>query len=207
MKVLVVGAAGKTGRAVVEQAVKAGHDVTAFAHTDEGYDVTGVEVRTGDASDATVMEAAVMGQDAVIDTVGGKTPYRHTTLETSVATAIVAAMQRHGARRLIVTSAVGVGDSMANIPFSTKVVVRTFLRGSTADKARMESAVRGSGLDWVITRPAILNEKPATGDVRVFSSGSRDMAQAITRADLAAFLVAQLTSDEHLRKTVTLANR
>ena len=207
MKVLVVGAAGKTGRAVVEQAVKAGHDVTAFVHTDGGYDVAGVEVRAGDASDATVMEAAVTGQDAVIDTVGGKTPYRHTTLETSVAAAIVAAMQRHGVRRLIVASSVGVGDSMTNIPFPVKVVVRTFLRGSTADKAGMESAVRGSGLDWVITRPAVLNEKPATGDVRVISGGGRDMAQAITRADLAAFLVAQLTSDEHLRKTVTLANR
>ena len=43
MKVLVVGAAGKTGRAVVDQAIKAGHEVTAFVHRD-GYDVPGVAV-------------------------------------------------------------------------------------------------------------------------------------------------------------------
>lgn len=207
MKVLVVGAAGKTGRTVVEQAMQAGHQVTAFVHSAEGYDVPGVEIHAGDARDAAAMESAVLGQDAVIDTVGGKTPYKHTTLETTVATTIVAAMQRHSVRRLIVTSSVGVGDSTAHTPFSVKIVVATFLRGSTPDKANMESAVRGSGLDWVITRPAVLNDKPATGDVRVFSTGGRDKAQAITRADLAAFLVAQLTNDDHLREAVTVGSR
>lgn len=71
----------------------------------------------------------------------------------------------------------------------------------------MESAVSGSELDWVITRPPILIDKPTTGDVRVFSTDSRDKAHSITRADLAAFLVAQLTSDDHLREAVTVANR
>ena len=206
MKVLVVGAAGKTGRAVVEQAVAAGHEVTAFVHSAEGYAVPGVAVRAGDASDATAMGAAVAGQDAVIDTVGGKTPYRRTTLETSVAEAIVAAMQRQGARRLVVTSSIGVGDSSRNTTPPVKVVVATFLRGSTRDKAGMESAVRVSGLDWIITRPAVLNDKPATGDVRVLSAESGEKAAAITRADLAVFLVAQLTSDDHLHQAVTLAN-
>ncbi len=207
MKVLVVGAAGKTGRAVVEQALKAGHQVTALVHSDNGYDVGGVAVRVGDASDPETAAAAVTGQDAVIDTVGGKTPYKHTTLETSVATTIVAAMRDHDVRRLVVTSSLGVGDSTANTPLSTKIAVATFLRGSTPDKAGMEAAVRSSGLDWVITRPAILTDKPATGDVRVFSANSRDQAHSITRADLATFLVAQLTSDNHLQEAVTIANR
>lgn len=207
MKVLVVGAAGKTGRAVVDQAMKEGHEVTALVHSDGAYGVPGVAVRVGDARDAETVEAAVTGQDAVIDTVGGKTPYKHTTLEASVAKTIIAAMQRHGVRRLVVTSSVGVGDSTANTPFIVKILQMTFLRGAGPDKAGMESAVRGSDLDWVITRPAVLNEKPATGDVRVFSSDNREKAQGVTRADLAAFLVAQLTSDDHLREAVTLANR
>ncbi len=62
MKVLVVGAAGRTGRAVVEEAVKAGHEVTAFVHSDNDYDVPGVAVRVGDASDAETVEAAVVGR-------------------------------------------------------------------------------------------------------------------------------------------------
>lgn len=207
MKVLVVGAAGKTGRAVVEQAVKAGHEVTALVHSDNGYNVAGVAVRVGDATDAETVYAAVTGQDAVIDTVAGKTPYKRTKLETSVATAIVAAMQRHDVRRLVVTSMIGEGDSAANTPLYVKILLATFLRGAAPDKAGMESAVRGSDLDWVITRPPILTDKPATGDVRVVSTDSREKAHSITRADLAAFLVAALNSDEHLRKAVTIANR
>ena len=207
MKVLVIGAAGKTGRAVVERAVKEGHEVTAFVHSAAGYDVPGVAVQAGDATDTAAMEAAVTGQDAVIDTVAGKTPYKHTTLEASVATMIVTAMQRHGVRLLVVTSMVDEADSAANTPFYVKIALATFLRGATPDKANMEAAVTGSELDWVITRPAILTEKPATGDVRIFSPGNRDKAHSITRADLAAFLVAQLTSDDHLRQAVTIANR
>jgi len=190
MKVLIVGAAGRTGRAVVDRAVTEGHEVTAFVHNDAGYDVPGVEVRAGDASDMAAIGAAIVGQDAVIDTVGGKTPYKSTTLEASV-----------------VTSSIGVGDSSANSPFFLKILLATFLRGSSADKAKMESAVRGSESDWVITRPSVLTEKPATGDVRIFSVDNRDKAHSITRADLAAFLVAQLTSNDHLRQAVTIANR
>lgn len=207
MKVLVVGAGGNTGPAVVEQASKAGHEVTALVHSDAEYSALGVAVRVGDATDAETVEAAVTGQDAVIDTVGGKTPYKHTTLETSVATTIVAAMERHGVRRRVVTSMIGEGDSAVNAPFYIKILLATFLRGAMPDKAGMESAVSSSELDWVITRPAILTEKAAAGHVRVFSTDSRDRGHSVTRADLAAFLVAQLTSDDYLRKAVTVANR
>ncbi len=203
MKVLVVGAAGKTGRAVVERAVAEGHEVTAFVHSTASFD-PGVQVRAGDASDMTAIAAALEGQDAVIDTVGGKTPYRRTTLEADVAAGIVVAMQRLGVRRLVVTSSVGVGDSTAHTPPTVRLVVATYLRGSTADKTAMESIVHDSGLDFVITRPAVLTDEPATGDIHVLSAGSREKARTVTRADLADFLVASLTSDEHLGRAVTL---
>lgn len=207
MKVLVLGATGKTGRAVVRQALEAGHDVTALVRSDGHSLESGVTVRVGDALDPHALDAAVFGHDAVIDTVGGRTPYKKTSLETDVATNVVAAMRRHGVPRLIVTSSVGVGDSTANISLLVRVIVRTFLRASTPDKAGMEAAVRGSGLDWVITRPAVLSNKSATGDVRVLTADTRDRARSLTRDDLAAFLVVQVTSDEHLGSTITLANR
>jgi putative NADH-flavin reductase len=206
MKVLVVGAAGRTGRAVVEQAQKAGHEVTAFVRSAGGYAVPGVEVRVGDASDTAAMKVAAAGQEAVIDTVGGKAPYRHTTLEASAAAAIIEAMHRNRVRRLIVTSSLGVGESKANSPLFFKILQAFFLRGSSADKAKMESEVRASNLDWVICRPAILTEKPATGDVRIFTANNGGRAHSISRSDLASFLVAQLASDNHVRQAVTIAS-
>lgn len=206
MKVLVVGAAGKTGRAVVAKAVREGHEVTAFVHSDGSFDVPGVEVRVGDAVDSEAMGAAVLGQQAVIDTVGGKTPDQPTTLETDVATAIVTAMQKHDVRRLVVTSVVGEGESIANTPPAIQEMMKTFLRESTKDKAGMEDVVGGSGLDWVITRPPVLTDEAAVGDVRILSADSGEQAHFITRSDLADFLVAQLTADDHLRQAVTIAN-
>ena len=75
MNVLVIGAAGKTGSAVVEQALTAGHQVTAFVHQKEGYDAPeNVRVVEGDATDPATVAAAVAGQDAVLDTIGAKHP-------------------------------------------------------------------------------------------------------------------------------------
>lgn len=79
-------------------------------------------------------------------------------------------MQQHRIRRLVVTSSIGVGDSAANMPGYVKVLQRTFLRGAQADKTKMEAAVIGSGLDWVIARPAVLTDEPATGATRSFSA-------------------------------------
>jgi len=196
MKVLVIGAAGRTGKAVVEQAVAAGHQVTAFVHTADGYKAPDVRVIEGDAADS-----------AVIDAIGGKTPpYKATTLETSVAGTVITSMQRNGVRRLVVISMMGVGESKASVPIYERLLVSTFLRGEDKDKSAMEAAVVGSGLDWVILRPPFLTNGSAKGKVRVFSAEAGEKAHTITRADLASFMLAQLSSDEHLHQAVTIAN-
>lgn len=208
MKVLVLGAGGKTGRAVVQQAVNAGHQVSAFVHHAGNYHgPAGVVVKEGDATDADSVAGAVAGQDAVINTIGGKTPYKsNITLEGDVAKAVIAAMQRHAVRRLLVTSSIGVRDSMANSTVLVRILTKTFLRGSTVDKAAMERDVEASGLDWTIARPAILVDDPATGDVQVFDPATGEKAHKITRADLAAWLVAQLDNNDHLHRAVTVAS-
>lgn len=206
MKVLVIGAAGKTGRAVVEQAVAAGHQVTAFVHNAEKYEVSDVRVIEGDATDSAAIDAAVLGQDAVLDTIGGKTPYKATTLESSAANTIIASMQRNAVRRLVVTSMIGEGDSKSNTTIYVRLLVSTFLRGADKDKAAMEYAVESSGLDWVILRPAILSDDPAKGNVRVFDAETGEKAHKITRADLASFMLAQPSNNEYLHQAVTIAN-
>ena len=100
----------------------------------------------------------------------------------------------------------GVGDSLANSSWYLRLLVATFLRGADKDKAAMEDAVEASDLDWVILRPAVLTDEPARGNVRVFAPETGEKAHEITRADLAAFMVAQLTTDEHLRQAVGIAN-
>ncbi len=206
MNVLIIGAAGKTGSIVVERAVAAGHHVTAFVHDAATYRApANVRVVAGDASDQASVDKAMAGQDAVIDTIGGKAPYRTTTLERSVAGAVVAAMKANGVKRVIVISAFGVGDSADQAGwFVEHVIVPTWLRGSTEDKAAMEAIIRASGFAFVIVRPAMLTDDDATGSVKVFQG--HDTAHKISRADVAQFCVDQLTRDDHVGRAVTIAN-
>lgn len=206
MNVLVIGAAGKTGRQVVEQAVAAGHSVTAFIRDSAQYNAPpNVRVLTGDASDQATMSHATADQDAVIDTVGGKTPWRKTEIEQRVARAVVAAAKKHGTRRIIAISALGVGGStaQATLPFRL-LLLPTFLRGSTADKAAMEREIAQAGVPYVLVRPAVLNDQPAVGSVRVLVGVEK--GRQVTRADLAAFVIEQLTTDTHVNRAVTIAN-
>ena len=207
MKVLVIEAAGKSGKAVVEQAVAAGHDVTAFVHKIEGYapDLN-VRVVVGDARDRSAMDSAMLGQDAVIDTIGGKLSFKTTTLESSAAATIIASMQSSGVCRLVVISVIGAGESVMNTNWYERLFLSTILRSEMKDKAAMEASVDASGLDWTIVRLPFLNDDPATGNIHVFSAGTGEIAHKMTRADLAAFMVAQLSSDEYLQKAVAVAN-
>ncbi|MBD2259286.1 NAD(P)H-binding protein [Pseudanabaena sp. FACHB-2040] len=206
MNVLVIGAAGKTGRQVVDQALAAGHTVTAFMRDSTHYNAPpNVRVFTGDATDQAAMSHATAGQDAVIDTVGGKTPWKKTEIEQKVARAVVAAAKKNGTRRIIAISALGVGDStaQATLPFRL-LLLPTFLRGSTADKTAMEREIAQAEIPYVLVRPAVLNDQPAVGSVRVLSGVEK--GHQVTRADLAAFVVEQLTTDTHVNRAVTIAN-
>ncbi len=206
MKLLVVGAAGKTGEAIVSQAVAAGHEVTAFVHKPDEYQRQDVRVAGGDARDYAAMLAAVRGQDAVLDALGGHLPFVETTLETDTARNVIKAMQETGVRRLIVVSTIGEGESIANVhSFYKNLVMPTLLRGVMKDKASMEAEVDASSLDWIIVRPAGLSDGEPKG-VRVVEPESAEKVRFVTRADVARFMLEQLSSDQYLHQAVGIAN-
>jgi uncharacterized protein YbjT (DUF2867 family) len=207
VKVLVIGAAGKSGRTVVEQALAAGHDVTAFVHKAEGYSpASNVRLIEGDARDRSAMDSAMVGQGAVIDTLGGKLSFKATTLEASAAATIIASMQSSGVRCLVVISVIGEGESVANTNWYERLSLSTFLRSEMKDKEAMEAIVDASGLDWTIVRAPFLSDDSATGNIHILSAEAGEIAHKLTRADLAAFMVAQVSSDEYLQKAVAIAN-
>ena len=155
--------------------------------------------------DADAVDVAVAGQDAVIDALGGKTPWKVTTMETSAAHNIVDAMRRNGVRRLLKISVVGAGESVKNAGFFNEhLLMKTFLRGLLVDKAGMEAEIEGSNLDWTLVRPPMLTDVEKTGVARVLSTEGGEKAHKIGRADLAAFMVRQLESSQYVRQAVTV---
>ena len=207
MKILVIGAAGKTGEAIVKQALAKGHTVTAFVHSAKDFEAKGARVIEGDVLDAAVLDGAIAGQEVVMDALGGHTPGKQTTLETSAAQNVIRSMQKHGVERLMVVSAIGVGETKDLVPsWYEHLIMPTLLRGAMHDKEQMEPVVETSGLDWTLVRPGHLVDGEATGKVLFFEPGRGETAHKITRADVAGFMLGLLESGEYKRQAVTIAS-
>jgi putative NADH-flavin reductase len=116
---------------------------------------------------------------------------------------IVAAMQKFGVKRFICESSLGVGDSKGQLGLLyTYILIPILLRGLFADKEVQEKIIKDSALDWVIVRPAALTNEPKTGHYDHGESiGDRVRTRKISRADVAEFMLKQLTSNEYLHKT------
>lgn len=197
MNLTVLGAAGRTGRHVLEQAMARGHRVTAFTRRPAALaDCAGLAaVVGGDGRDPQAAREAVRGADAVITVIGpASRTGPHQVAE--VAATLIAAMGDEGVRRLVITSAYPL---VADRPRMAIALLRRIFAAAYADAAAMERAVSASSLDWTIARLNRLTSKTATGQARV-SPGLFARPTAITRADAARVLL-DITEDQALART------
>lgn len=200
MQIALFGATGGTGRQLLEQAVRAGHQVTALVRDPAklGQPPAGVTVVTGNVLQPTDVDQVVAGADAVICSLGS-TSNNPDMMVTNGTRHIIDAMQRLNVRRLIVVTSLGVGDSIDQVPFFFKALMKTVLRKAIEDKEAQEAAVRASRLDWTIVRPGGLTDDPPTGMYQVGTENL--MAGRIARADVADFILKELTRNEYIHQT------
>ena len=206
-----MGATGNLGSQVVLRALEAGHAVTALARNPAAISVRheSLRVAQGDARDLDSLSAAVEGQEAVISCLGTK-DRKDRTLRTEGARNAIQAMRAHGVSRLIVFSAFGAGDSLPHLkrsaPFFGRIILPLLLKTPFEDMGRMEEVVRASDVDWTIVRPTALSKKPGTGAVKVVLDDTEDPGGGIPYADVAAFMVEQLTSDAYIGKAPAVSS-
>ena len=208
MKIAVFGANGPTGREVVSQALEAGHEVTAFVRDAAAFDLKHERLRTvvGDTmrDDAKVAEA-VKGQDVVVSALGRRASFKSENLIRLSMQSIVSAMERNAVRRLIVVSAMGVGDSKRDAPLVPRIMYRLLLADIFADKKAAEDDLRRSSVDWIVLYPTILTNGARTGAYRVGERLELKGMPKISRADVAHFALAQLEARDWVRKVVVLS--
>lgn len=199
MKLAIFGATGATGTCLAEQAAAAGHQVTVVVRDPERLRVTGrdrMRIVTADVMDPAAIAAAVTGADAVLSAIGphGTGP---TTVSQDSVRSIIKAMQEAGVRRLLTVSGSIVSDEGEGpvMRYLVKPLVRaTMLRHVCADMRCAEDQVRRSGLLWTIMRPPRLTDKPPTGRYRIAIESNLLRGYTVSRADLAASMLA-LTGD------------
>jgi len=202
MKVLVLGATGGTGRLIVRDAVAKGHSVVALVRSTARADLPGAELIEGDARNENILGRALGGCDAVVSALGTGIGFRKVSLLAEATRALIPAMTRSGVRRLVCISALGVGDSRGHGGFVfDRLFQPLLLSPAYKDKDRQEAMIRASSLDWVVVRPAKLTDDRAQGAVRAVTDLASINGGKVARADVARFVVEQLTTDTWLRRT------
>jgi putative NADH-flavin reductase len=203
MNILIFGASGRTGRELVRQALAHGVAVTAFVRDPAKFDIkdANLKVTQGDVVDYGSVERAVKNQNAVICALGSFTPAKRDPTLVEGVRHIIQAMDRVSVRRLIYLSFLGVRDGRRGLGPVVNYIVAPLLRNPIADHEEKESLIMQSRLDWVIVRPPRLTSGGHTG---VYRSGeqiaARSLILTLSRADLAEFMLKQLTDDTFVRK-------
>lgn len=207
MKLLVLGATGGTGKQIVSQALRAGHDVTVFARDRArvGTDHPSLRVIVGDLRDGTALADAMRGQDAVISALGRGYSFKSGQLIQRTVPILITAMRSAGVRRLLFASAMGVGDSAAGAPLLARLFFRTFLRDIYADKLIGDRLIEASGLEWTIVRPTKLTDAALTGTYRSGERLAMSGMPSISRADVAQFMLRAAGDPHTVGKTLLVS--
>jgi len=205
MKLVIFGATGGTGRALVQQALDRGHTVTAFVQKASRLRITDARLRlaVGNVLDYGTVEAAIAGQDAVLSALGHKQWLIKTSILSRGTRNILAAMSKCGVRRFVCETSLGVGDSKGRLGILyTFFLIPLLLYFYFRDKELQEQYIMQSDLDWVIVRPAALTNGKQTGAVNDGKNvGSLVFTHSVSRADVASFMLSEVKDDRYLRDT------
>jgi len=203
MNLAIFGATGRTGRHVVEQALAAGHTVRALvrdpAKLPAGHER--LTVVQGDVLDPESVDQVVAGADVIVSVLG-HAPNVPKDVLTVAMKHILAAMQKHGVRRLVSLTGAGVADPQDRPRLWNKAIAWLLARLQPellADSERQAELIRASDRDWVIVRVPRLTDQPRTDSYRVGMVGQGTGA-LISRADAADFLLKQVEDTRYLRQ-------
>jgi len=205
MKVLILGATGRTGVYLIEQTLAAGHIVTAFVreagklHTQSPR----LSETVGDAHSSQDLERALTGQDAILSALGSNKPGDNLILQST--RALIDAMHQTGVRRIIMLSSFLVSPQLKKTGF-TRVVSR-FTKSLVEDKASGEDLLKQSDLDWTIVYATRLDGAPP-GEYRVVDPAETvHLQNAIAREDVAEFMISQLDNADSIQKTLLITSK
>jgi putative NADH-flavin reductase len=209
MKLTIFGASGRTGIPLVRRALTAGHEVTALVRDPAKLPIKDdrLTVIQGDVTDPAAVERAIAGADAVISVLGPG-PNTPKDIQTRAAHTIIAAMHKHGVRRLVSLTGAGVPapqdrPKLVNRLFSLALAL--FAADALRDGEGLAAALRDSGLDWTLVRVPRLTDDPGTGNVRVGWVGV-NTGTKIAREDVADWMLRVATNGSYVGQMPMISN-
>ncbi len=208
MKLTVLGVTGGTGQQLARQAIAAGHEVTAIVRRPDAIPAPGqLRVVRGDLLDPQWTGEGIDGAEAVLSALGA-TARGPTTLYSAGTAAVLKAMDDAGVRRILVVSASPAGPDDQKSGFNKVVVfpiLWKFFGGSYEDMRRIEQILAASDTDWTVFRPPRLTNGRLTGHARTAIGKPLPNGRVVSRADLAAAMLAAIDDRATVRQAVAIA--
>ena len=200
MKLFVMGATGRTGQEVVQQALARDHHVTAFVRSPENISSKNerLTVLKGDAMEENELFRAMQNHDAVVSTLGPREVFKPSSMLHDSALATTRAMNRSGVKRLVVLSAA------AHFPGILNRIASFIMRNHMRDSLAMEAIVQASGLDWTIVRPPRLTQEGYM-TYRSREDAAPRMGFSLSRKAVAAFMLDAIEQKKHFHQIVGIA--
>lgn len=206
MNILIIGGTGKTGRHIIDRALQKGHLVTVLARSPAKLKLEhpNLKILQGNILLPKEVEAAVQGQDAVLSALGHKRFFIPTSTLSKGTANLIVAMANHDVKRLVCITSLGINDSRFRLGlYYTLFVIPFIIFFYFMDKSKQEKLIIDSSLDWTIIRPAQLtNGKKRAEYKHGPNMGSYILTKFISRADVAHFMLQQLTDKQYLHKAV-----
>lgn len=208
MKLAIFGGTGKTGQHLIQQALDAGHEVTALARTPAKMTLQHPKLRIiqGDILEEERVEEVIQGVDAVISVLGPTGNKPQFTISRGMEH-ILKAMQQHQVRRIIISAGAGVHephDKPKLIDRFWGLLLRMMAKNVIADMEQAVYRVKTSDRDWTIVRVPMLTDAPAQGKLIIGYVG--DIRPRLSRADMAAFMLKQIQDSTFVRKAPAISN-
>jgi putative NADH-flavin reductase len=202
MRLFVLGATGKTGGALVAQAIARGHSVTTFGRSPfAGSDKAKVLSISGNPMSEMELTDALPGHDAVLSVLGTR-GLGTTSLLGDSSRATISAMGKAGVRRLVILSSALLDQ---NIGLMGSFAARTLLRHHSRDQRAMERLVTASDLDWTVLRAPRMNDAAPRGESTVtVGEPSNAKGMLITKDEVARVMLDTVENGSHIRKIVHL---
>lgn len=202
MNIAVIGSSAGIGLQVTSLALEKGHEVTTLSRRIVPLpDHAKLRRVQGSATDPHDISTAVEGAEAILVTLGVKSPFATTLFSDSARLLLQVLKETGSSPPLIVLTGFGAGDSWAYNTFPMKLMFTLLLKKVYADKSEQERVIAAGYPRWEIVRPGRLTNGPLTGHYRVLDKLVEGMkVGAISRADVAHFMVAQAENPTYLGK-------
>lgn len=204
MKLIVFGATGGVGQALVNQALDKGFEVTAFVRTPAKLKSKhdNLTVIQGDAFNQDDVTAAIAGHDAVVSCLGSSKGMKRSTELQEMTSHIVKGMQEQGVDRIIYTASAGIHRELTGVIGKLMMVL---LKNPLINHRAAVQAIEHANLNYTIARPMSLSDKEYTGVYRESKSGTPPRSSSIPRADVAHFILKALSDTSYDRTSIGLA--